>query len=200
MANHHKETGPLPQSIRYQGAAPAPMVRGSRAKFRFWYDNIIDWMLVNPQGTIKECAEALGRKPDTLYAITGSDLFKARLADRRADYNVRLADSLAAASSGVALSALSVIQDRISNNPEKIPTGLLSDIADKALNRLGYGVAPVATSGVTITNQILVSPTALREAQERMRQVQQMNAQDITPVTKEASLDYPIPTLSISSK
>ena len=78
-------------------------------------------------------------------------------------------------------------------------------MADKALNRLGYGVAPInAAPTVNVTQQVVVSPSALRDAQEKMRQVQALNAQDITPSAPSKPIEsiledeYEIRTISSS--
>lgn len=170
----------VPAKLAYQGRPSSATLRNSRIRFRYWYDNIIDWMLVNPGKPMGDCAKAVGRSVSTIYIVTASDVFKARLADRRSDYNARLSSDIAAASSNVALLALGELQSRLSDNPAKIPIGMIADITDKALNRLGYGVAPVVQGPtVHVTTQVLVSPGALREAQEKMRTVQELNSRDI---------------------
>lgn len=184
---------PLPDSIRYMGKPPPPNVRGQRVKFRFWYDTIIDWMLLNPSAPLTECAKALNRGEGTIRHIVGSDIFKERLAARRTDYNMRLANALVDSSSEVALSSMKEIQKRIADNPAKIPISQLIDINDKIMNRLGYGVAPVAQqTNVNVTN-VSVSPAALKEAQQLARRVQEINSTAIevpAPAKLEGPRDY----------
>lgn len=174
-------TRPVADKLAYQGKPSSPALRGSRQRFRYWYDHIIDWMLVNPGKPMADCAKVVGRSLATIYIVTNTDIFKARLADRRNEYNARLSTDIAAASSNVALLALGELSTRLSENAAKIPIGIVADIADKALNRLGYGVAPVVNAPVTVTANVVVSPLALREAQEKMRTVQELNSRDITP-------------------
>lgn len=148
-----------------------------RLRFKFWYDAIIDWMLCNPDKTLKQCAKDLGRNVDTIYMITSSDIFKSRLASRRQELNTRLAEGIAEATSDVALSAMNEIRKRIIENPAKIPTVVLNDIAAKALDRLGYGVQPVSPITINTGPTLSVSTEVLNEAKLAMRQAQQMNAQ-----------------------
>jgi hypothetical protein len=169
---------PPPANTLYQGRPAPPISRAQRQRFRWWYDNIIDWMLANPDKPLADCAKAVGRSADTIRTISNTDIFKSRLADRRTDMNLRMADALVELSSSVAMSSLREIQTRLRDNPAKIPLGSLSDIADKALNRLGYGVAPVVPppQPTTVNVAIQVSPNALKEAQENMRRLQTINS------------------------
>lgn len=176
---------PSPHATAPHMGMPHPMqTRNGRVRFRFWYDAIIDWMLLNPDKTLKQCAKDLGRKEDTIYTITSSDIFKHRLAERRADYNARLAAGICEAASGVALAAMKEIHTRIVDNPAKIPTVVLDRIANTAMERLGYGVAPAAPT-VQINNDlrtVAVSAETLREAQASMREVHRANSEIIEVV------------------
>jgi hypothetical protein len=151
-------------------------------RFRFWYDAIIDWMLVNTDKPLKDCGKAIGRSEHTIYCIVSSDIFKHRYAQRRQEYNERLSANIGDAASGVALAALNEIKSRIDDNPAKIPTVVLNDIANKALERMGYGVAPVAPL-VQINNDqrsIAVSANALLEAKASMREVHEANTRIVS--------------------
>lgn len=172
---------PIPKAIAYHGKPATPYMRKSRQRFRFWYDAIIDWMLVNPDKPLKQCAKDLGRGEDTIYTITSSDIFRARLAERRQDFNDRLAMSLGDAAGGVAVAAMMELKKRIVDNPAKIPTVVLNDIANKTMERLGYGTAPVAPAVQVnnITNTVSVSSDALKEAKAAMREVHRTNAETV---------------------
>ena len=165
----------------FPGKQPSLGLRSSRRKFHFWYDHVIDWMLANPGRSVAECASTVKRSASTLYIVTNSDIFRTRFAQRRAEINSQMADEISDAVTGVALSGMRELQKRITENPAKIPTGLLSEVAGSALTRLGYGVAPVGTPGnnTQVNVNVQVAPSILREAQERMRASQTINAQSI---------------------
>lgn len=172
----------VPPGGAHMGKPHTPYMRAGRQRFRFWYDAIIDWMLMNPDKNLRDCAKALGRGEGTIYSITSSDIFKARLAQRRQDYNDQLAQGIGDAASGVALAALTEIRKRINENAAKIPTVVLNDIANKSLERLGYGSAPVAPPAVQINHttntgpQISVSVQTLLEAKAAMQDLHRSNA------------------------
>jgi len=71
--------------------------------------------------------------------------------------------------------------------PESISTKQILETASTTLERLGYGApAPQTTVNVHSNPQVAVtvSPDVLFEARERMRQVQQINA-DTQPVARQ---------------
>lgn len=196
---------PPPRETLYQGHPAPPLSRAQRQRFRWWYDAIIDWLLTNPNKPLNQCAKDLGRGEATIRTIMNTDIFKSRLAARRMDVNLRLADALVDTTAGVALSAMRIIQERLTENPDKIPIGVINDIGNKALERLGYGVKPIVSpatvvnTGPQITQNIVqVSPAALQEAQLKMRQLQQINS---TVVEVKEYIDVPreLPSPKVSS-
>lgn len=176
------ETRRDPRDFSYAGAPHKPDPLRPRERFRFWYDAIIDWMLLNPDKDLTDCAKAMNRNVNTIYSVTHSDIFKARLAQRRHDFNQRLTAQIGEATQNVALAALNEIRTRITTNAAAIPTVVLKDVADSALERMGYGVKPVGPQVVVNNNDnrtIGVSAEVLREAKESMKQLHQQNSQII---------------------
>lgn len=186
IAKNHRAIGHDVAVRHPSGAAVAPhqgkpypvTSRNGRMRFRFWYDAIIDWMLLNSDKPLKQCAKDLGRSEDTIYTITSSDIFKARYAQRRQEFNERLQEQIGDAASGVALAAMTEIQRRIVSNAAAIPTVVLNDIANKTLERIGYGVAPVAQTVINNNTgpTLSVSVDTLREAKAAMQEVHRQNS------------------------
>lgn len=165
-------TNPLPQP---------PGQRGTRTrKYAYWYDSIIEWMLANPRGSLKDCAAALGRAPQTLYIVTNSDVFKLRYEQRRREHFESLSQGILLRTARVAEKSLEILEDRLENSPEKLSTKQILDTANSTLERLGYGTpaAPQTTVNVHAQPQVsvTVSPDILSDAREKMRQVQAINA------------------------
>lgn len=154
-----------------------------RKRVLWWHDAIIDVMLANPGWTIKQIAEHLKRKPQTLYLVTGSDVFRARLAARREEHARNLSASIVQKTTEVADKALELVKNRLdSEGSAAIPTLSLVSIADTALERLGYGTKPQAQ--VTINNvngtqqnaYMSVPADVIRDSQQRMREEQAARA------------------------
>lgn len=140
-------------------------------KFSWWWESIIDLMLADPHLTKAQIAEKLSCTPTYIYMITGSDLFQARFAQRRAALNSELNDRLTGRLASVADQSLSIIADVLSKKQDTIPLPALVDLADKTLTRLGYGVKEKGPSVVVNANplQVSVSVEDLNEARAALR-------------------------------
>ncbi len=141
--------------------------------FRFWYDHVIDWLLANPDGDLKKCAEAVGRHPSTIRMIVASDMFKARWAERRGELNGMYNDAILLKTSKVTMQALDLLSEKLgSPKAQHIPTATLSDIASKNMEALGFG-AP--KTGQALPHQevhVHVGGDVLAQARDRMRVIE----------------------------
>ncbi len=161
--------------------APAHKGPWQPKKFRFWYDDIIDWMLGNPGGTQKDCAEALGRSAQSISMIVNSDMFKARWAERRGELNTMYAEAIAIKTARVGTLALDVLEDKLTNQPKTIPAGTVADIAKQSLEALGFG-APKA--GQMVPSQevhVHVNSNVLAQARDRMRTIEGQKLEEGRP-------------------
>lgn len=140
--------------------------------FRFWYDNVIDWMLANPDGNLKQCAEAVGRHPQTIRMIVASDMFKARWAERRGELNGMYNDAILMKTSRVAIQALDALSDRLESNPRGIPAATVADIASKSMEALGFGAPKAGQAMPTQEVHVHVGGDVLASARERMRTIE----------------------------
>jgi hypothetical protein len=140
--------------------------------WRWNYDAIIDEMLAFPELTQNEIAARLGYSAPWLSTIVNCDMFRERLAIRRNALTRSIDGAIQARLSDVAVAALDKVLERVNGEGSaRIQTTTLMDIADKSLNRLGYGVKP-ASPQVVVNNQVVgvsATPEALREARARIR-------------------------------
>lgn len=148
-------------------------------KWRLWNDAIIDDMFANPGTTVKATAERLGRSPVTVGYIINSDLFKARYAQRRDQFNEDLDQRLVGKLAKVAELSLDLTMEQLEKKRTAVPLPLLNDIMSKSLDRLGYGpkTAPATAVQVNVNNSsptvaVPVSAAALEEARASLRQVE----------------------------
>lgn len=145
------------------------------ARFRYWYDSIIDLLLVEPTLSQKEIAARVGRHAVTVGLIMNSDLFRARYEQRRGEQNAQLTQALNTRLARTAIASLEHIEATLQKKRDTIPLPELVDVADKALTRLGYGpknhAAPVQ---VNVNNQQVVAPvTAEQLAESRAKLIDQ---------------------------
>jgi len=198
--NQHTDPTELPASFFADVAAvtptsgPPPGVRSSEGltgwkptKSMLWYDSIIDDILANPGTSIKETAKRLGRHPQTISLVVGSDLFRARWAQRRAQFNDALESRLTAKLAVVAEKSLDATIQILDKKRESIPLPVLNDVVKNSLDRLGYGPsAPQAAPAVQVNvSSNVVSAEALARARENLKVLE---AKTINPVPREASV------------
>jgi hypothetical protein len=151
-------------------------------KAMLWYDAIVDDMLANPGTTIKATAARLGRSPVTIGYIVNSDLFRARYAQRRDQFNEALDTRLIGKLAKVAELSLDLTLESLEKKRTTVPLPLLHEVSDKALARLGYGPKQNGTPATTVVVNnsssgsvsipSTVSPEALQNARDMLRTIE----------------------------
>lgn len=171
------------------------MARRQMPKMLWYYSRIIDWMIANPGHPLKECAEMIGRTPTTLSMIINSDMFKAALAERKAEFQMSHDMGIIERTTKIATASLDAILTTIEKKRDAIPLETLSAVSNTALERLGYGIKSAPPAGTTINAQnatvfLPASPQDLQEARMALRQVQESKLRQLTaPQTVDASFD-----------
>lgn len=138
-----------------------------------WYDHIIDDLLANPGTSLTDCAARLGRAPHTVQTIVRSDLFQARYAQRRQQFEAELDRKIVAKITKTAELALDATIEHLEKKRDTIPLPILNEVTKTALDRLGYG--PSRDSGPQVNVQLnnnVVSAEALASAREKLKLVE----------------------------
>jgi hypothetical protein len=143
-------------------------------KARWWWEALIDWMIANPGESLKNATAQHGGPINMTYAtvmnVVHSDLFKTRLAQRKAEVSVGVDLAIIGKTTKIAVMGLDAISEVLVKKRDQIPLGDLQTITGSALDRLGYGAKPPPGSGpagVTVNvgvQQVSVDPSALRDA------------------------------------
>lgn len=138
-----------------RGRKPRPTdSTGPIAQLSSIHEALIDYMVINPHHGLRELAARFGYSATWISQITNSDLFKARLRERRDAHFSRLSATLSEkiqAAADIGIERLGAMLEA-SGDPR-----FVKDATDNLLNRLGYGVqragvqvnAPGATIAVT---------------------------------------------------
>lgn len=138
------------------------------------HDAIMEWLLANPERSLLECARTFVVTQAWLSCIIHSDIFQARYQKMLGEYQdgriMPLRDKL-----------IGVVNKAIDNVAQAVETSADGefnlDVADRLLNRLGYGTKVAqAPGGLTINNVQMVSaatPEEIAAARMRFRQSQQ---------------------------
>lgn len=156
-------------------------------KLSWWHESIIDWMLLQPEGRLGDCAREFNVTQSWLSIIVNSDLFRARLAQRRAELAGEIGATVIDRLSGIAGQALESIAEKIEKEKTKIPIGELRETAEMSLNALGYGgrAAPTQHASGNVYNfngPTHVSRDVLEAARGKMRLVGARAVDDAPPL------------------
>lgn len=193
----------LPVHMSKEGLPLSPLRQQFEGRWKWWYGAIIDIMLEHPDWSVKKIAEFLKKSPATLYAITGTDMFKEQLRSRREVYNERHDAGILARTSKIAELGLDAIIATLDKKKDAVPLPQLMEVTKGALDRLGYGPQPVQTPAVQITNNNVVAPqmavpvNALLEARGAIRKLE--NTRTIPPPMIEVEAASSSPTEVIAA-
>jgi hypothetical protein len=146
-------------------------------RWRWWYSSIADHMIRNPGTTFTEIAAALNKNPNTISAITGTDMFREYLARRKQEFQREHDYAIRAKLTGVAEASLDIMLSQLQKKGEQIPMQRLENVVSMTLDRLGY--APASTPSVVVNNNTDartqtvaiqgLTPLALEEARQALR-------------------------------
>lgn len=119
--------------------------QGARiAKVSVTHEAIMDWMVLNPEKSMRECAGSFGYTQAWLSSIVNSAAFRARLAEKRGEILSVVALGLPEKLTGIAHAALDNLARELDRNGD---AELAMKAADLALRGLGVGAK---TGGVTL--------------------------------------------------
>lgn len=137
-------------------------------RLRPTHDAIMDFMLMNPGATLAEMGHHFGYTPAWLSTVINSDLFQARLSERRAEIEEIIHNDIPAQMRGIVGMGLEKIAAHMERSQDM---QYVTTTTDKLLHRLGYapksGVV-VQSQGPTQNNFFLASPEDLAKARERI--------------------------------
>lgn len=143
-------------------------------KMNWWYWAFIDWMVANPDCTMKDAALQFNVHVQTLYIIKNSDSFKRHFNQRVREVSggvtEQVVDALGdIASKSAALAELTIdtLADRVATKGRDLQVNELTSIADLTLKKLGYGIEAQPSGGVTV-NILSANADALARARERL--------------------------------
>lgn len=105
------------------------------AKLSHTHEQIINWLILNPDRSMRECADTFGYTQSWLSTLVRSDLFQAALAERQHQVALRVVQSIPQKLAAVADMALDKLADMVQETEDK---EFILDAADKALHRMGY--------------------------------------------------------------
>lgn len=145
--------------------APPVSNNSAVARLSTTHEAVMNWLLQNPERSLRECADTFGYTQAWLSRLIHSDIFQARLRERQDAVFLHVAQDIPAKLRGLADIAIEKVSEMIAEteSPE-----LAVDVFDKVMHRLGYAPASTRNSppAPTQTNVFVVSPADLASARE----------------------------------
>lgn len=155
------------------------------ARLSTTHEMLMNWLVLNPEKSLRECSDHFGYSQSWLSQIIHSDIFQHALKEKQLAIGLRVADSIPARLRKAADIALDKLTDHLEKNED--PEFLL-DATDKILHRMGYAPASARNpagppSGNHIQQNVFISAGDLSAARELM----QLSAESVMPLPGERS-------------
>lgn len=138
-------------------------------KVNWWYESIVDWMLMNPNKTKADCAKFFNVSNQWLYVLTQSDVFKVLYEERRKKHSAMVSATVIEKTSALTEMVLDKLIERVDKAGDSMTPQFLKDVTEMGLDKLGYGgrAAPAPPQQVAVQVNV-VSSAELAEARARM--------------------------------
>lgn len=107
-------------------------------KLNHTHEAILNWLVLNPHKSLRECADTMGFTQPWLSTVIHSDIFQMALRERQMNVANRVAASIPERLQAVADVALDKLAEKVADSED--PDFIL-DAADKVLHRMGYAPA-----------------------------------------------------------
>lgn len=114
---------------------PIPRRHGPR-KWRNMYDGVLDLMIAEPGMSQRELAARLGKTHAWICSVVNTDMFKARLHERRLEHQTILSETISEQIVDIAHTGMRVLKKKLSEDGIDANTAL--SITQDALSRAGY--------------------------------------------------------------
>jgi DNA-binding MarR family transcriptional regulator len=170
------------------------------AKLNTAHDGMMDYILQNPGASLREIAGHFGYTIPWVCRVVNSDIFQARLAERRKDIEGLIASDIPAQLKATAGLAIEKIQEVLAKTED--PDTII-DAFDKVMHRAGYApkaTVPALGAGGVVNQQnnfFVVSKEDLQEMRGNVHSLPGPAPQVATPIEGTATREpesIPSPT------
>jgi len=155
------ENPALPPEIAERLARPPDQ---AIARLSHTHEAVMNWLIANPEKSLRECADSFGYSQPWLSRLIHSDLFQQELQAKHREVFLHVAQDIPAKLRGLADLAIEKVSQIVSEteSPE-----VAIDVFDKALHRLGYAPTSARSPGPGPVQQVFVSVSASELAEAR---------------------------------
>lgn len=153
------------------------------------HEAILDWLLLNPEKSLRECADHFGYTQAWLSTVINSDAFRVQYSKLRGDVHARVCADVPTRMTRISEIALDKLAEMVEKSED---ADFILETSDKILNRMGYGPKAVVKSTVNNTQNnttFLVSADDLALARQNFGQtITQEPADELTSVPAAAAI------------
>lgn len=162
-------------------------------RMHWWYEAVMDWLETNPDKRLKDCAKHFKKTPTWIYTLVNSDIFKARLAERRTLITERIHVQL----EDLAATSLGLLEEKMRKKSQNLGIKPILETAQMALEALGFAARKNASAAPQVQVNIgLVDKTVIAEARETYRALQAPipNGAPVVDLTNEREPELALPS------
>lgn len=125
----------IPYAMILPDHAPGSAGASPPKRLSHVHEMMLNWLVLNPDKSLRECADHFGYTQSWVSTVLHSDLFQAALKEKQLAISVKVAESIPAKLRRVADIAVEKLTDSLerSEDPE-----FILDATDKILHRMGY--------------------------------------------------------------
>jgi hypothetical protein len=134
------------------------------------HELMMDWILENPGGTLREMGAYFGYSVSWLSTMMNSDAFKAYAGERLKDVHAHVTQDVPAKMRALAEVAIERMEEMLVKTEDP---DIIKDSFDKVMNRYGYAPGsqrqgPLAPGGFQQNNLFFLSPEQFLKAQQTL--------------------------------
>lgn len=130
----------------------------SIARLSHTHEQVINWLIENPERSLRQCADHFGYTQSWLSRLIHSDLFQNKLRDRQDAVFVSVAQDIPAKLRSLADISIERVCELVA---ETESPDILVDVFDKTMHRLGYAPSSARNPGpAPVQNNVFVVSSA----------------------------------------
>lgn len=152
-----------------ENPSPEETTMAEIARLNHRHEQIVNWLILNPERSLGECAAAFGYTQPWLSQLVHSDMFQARYQEACREIGELAVHTLHNKLSGLTVAVIDKALERVENGVAT--ERFLGDTLRTSLQSLGYGGGPPAQgAGTAAPITINIQAQALVAARERVAQ------------------------------
>jgi len=151
----------------------------------WWHERLADWMIANPDKTMRDASKYFDCHVQTLYIIKNSDCFQQYWKQRSSEASSTLVADVKDRMLAVTEIALDNLARRLETQGSEMQTEQLVSVASMGLKSLGYTATKNAPP--VVVNTTVISAELLDQARERMKLLHNIEVAPVKLLKEEAT-------------